>query len=242
MHALAESHCRDGRRVVASDTPRGFDTPGGAIDTAGPKDLGDLTHVIDWVVANTPAAPARISAAGVTYGAGLSLIGRSDSGALAEQRSPSRTAVARPRHRGPALRGQGRPLHDAEVLVARRRPGLRVPAVEAGRAPWRVWRHTGEPPGWPEPWFPSVRASPGGRLEAPRPCASAERMPMSRVVGGRSTRSRLHNRTSAYPHRVQPHEGSRILRRPRPPGAQATRRTEFSDPPKLQWRAPPRFR
>ncbi|OJT21880.1 acyl esterase [Archangium sp. Cb G35] len=61
--------------VVVSYTPRGFYTSGGAIDTAGPKDIGDVTEVIDWALANTPADPARIGAAGVSYGAGISLIG-----------------------------------------------------------------------------------------------------------------------------------------------------------------------
>ncbi|MBU8894001.1 acyl esterase [Corallococcus sp. H22C18031201] len=65
----------DAGYVVASYTPRGFYTSGGAIDTAGPKDIGDLSEVIDWVLANTPADATRLGAAGVSYGAGLTLIG-----------------------------------------------------------------------------------------------------------------------------------------------------------------------
>ncbi|EAU67095.1 hydrolase CocE/NonD family protein subfamily [Stigmatella aurantiaca DW4/3-1] len=61
--------------VVVSYTPRGFWGSGGTIDTAGPKDIGDLSEVISWTIAQTPTNPARIGAAGVSYGAGISLIG-----------------------------------------------------------------------------------------------------------------------------------------------------------------------
>ncbi|MCY1016262.1 CocE/NonD family hydrolase [Pyxidicoccus sp. MSG2] len=61
--------------VVVSYTPRGFYASGGTIDTAGPKDIGDLTEVINWTLANTPTEPTRIGAAGVSYGAGMALIG-----------------------------------------------------------------------------------------------------------------------------------------------------------------------
>ncbi|GAA0581297.1 CocE/NonD family hydrolase [Paractinoplanes ferrugineus] len=61
--------------VVVSYTPRGWWASGGAIDTAGPKDLADLSKVLDWTIANTPTDPARIGAAGVSYGAGISLLG-----------------------------------------------------------------------------------------------------------------------------------------------------------------------
>ncbi|WP_164018590.1 CocE/NonD family hydrolase [Pyxidicoccus trucidator] len=65
----------DAGYVVVSYTPRGFYASGGTIDTAGPKDIGDLTEVINWTLANTPSEPTRIGAAGVSYGAGLALIG-----------------------------------------------------------------------------------------------------------------------------------------------------------------------
>lgn len=61
--------------VVLSYTPRGFYFSGGFIETAGPKDVGDISEVIDWLLRNTPADPARIGAAGISYGAGLSLLG-----------------------------------------------------------------------------------------------------------------------------------------------------------------------
>jgi hypothetical protein len=61
--------------VVVSYTPRGWWFSGGEIDTAGPKDMADLSKVIDWTIANTATDPARIGAAGVSYGAGISLLG-----------------------------------------------------------------------------------------------------------------------------------------------------------------------
>ncbi|MFG2039979.1 CocE/NonD family hydrolase [Dactylosporangium sp. NPDC048998] len=61
--------------VVVSYTPRGWWASGGEIDTAGPQDMADLSKVIDWTIANTAADPARIGAAGVSYGAGISLLG-----------------------------------------------------------------------------------------------------------------------------------------------------------------------
>ncbi|NJC66593.1 acyl esterase [Planosporangium flavigriseum] len=61
--------------VVVSYTPRGWWLSGGEIDTAGPKDMADLSKVIDWTIANTAADPTRIGAAGVSYGAGISLLG-----------------------------------------------------------------------------------------------------------------------------------------------------------------------
>ncbi len=61
--------------VVLSYTPRGFYSSGGYIETAGPKDIGDVTDVIDWMLANTSADPARIGAAGISYGSGISLLG-----------------------------------------------------------------------------------------------------------------------------------------------------------------------
>jgi len=61
--------------VVVSYTPRGWWSSGGAIDTAGPEDMADLSKVIDWTIANTATDPARIGAAGISYGAGISLLG-----------------------------------------------------------------------------------------------------------------------------------------------------------------------
>jgi predicted acyl esterase len=61
--------------VMVSYTPRGWWGSAGDIDTAGPLDMADLSKVVDWTIAHTPADPARIGAAGVSNGAGISLLG-----------------------------------------------------------------------------------------------------------------------------------------------------------------------
>lgn len=61
--------------VVVSYTPRGFYNSGGQIDVAGPGSVADVSRVIDWALANTAADPQHIGMAGVSYGAGLSLLG-----------------------------------------------------------------------------------------------------------------------------------------------------------------------
>jgi predicted acyl esterase len=60
--------------TVLSYTPRGFWGSGGTIQTAGPQDIADASTVITWMLANTTADPAHIGAAGVSYGAGISMI------------------------------------------------------------------------------------------------------------------------------------------------------------------------
>ncbi|GIJ43418.1 hypothetical protein Val02_03040 [Virgisporangium aliadipatigenens] len=76
LEYLAQARVLAGRGyVVVSYTPRGWWFSGGEIDTAGPKDMADLSKVLDWTIANTATDPARIGAAGISYGAGLSLLG-----------------------------------------------------------------------------------------------------------------------------------------------------------------------
>jgi predicted acyl esterase len=76
LEYLAQAKSLAGRGyVVVSYTPRGWWLSGGEIDTAGPADMADLSTVIDWTIANTATDPARIGAAGISYGAGLSLLG-----------------------------------------------------------------------------------------------------------------------------------------------------------------------
>ncbi|MER8182084.1 CocE/NonD family hydrolase [Kitasatospora sp. NPDC094015] len=65
----------DAGYVVVSYTPRGFWGSGGQIEVAGPPDLADLSRVIDWALAHTSADPSRIGLAGISYGAGISLLG-----------------------------------------------------------------------------------------------------------------------------------------------------------------------
>ncbi|MFE2555825.1 alpha/beta fold hydrolase [Streptomyces sp. NPDC059352] len=64
----------DSGYVVVSYNSRGFWQSGGEIETAGPKDIADASKVIDWALANTPADPTHVGMAGVSYGAGISLL------------------------------------------------------------------------------------------------------------------------------------------------------------------------
>ncbi|MEU6865793.1 CocE/NonD family hydrolase [Streptomyces sp. NPDC046876] len=60
--------------VVVSYTSRGFWLSGGQVEVAGPPDVADVSAVIDWALAHTPADAGRIGVAGVSYGAGISLL------------------------------------------------------------------------------------------------------------------------------------------------------------------------
>ncbi|MER6049793.1 alpha/beta fold hydrolase [Streptomyces sp. NPDC001793] len=60
--------------VVVGYNSRGFWQSGGQIETAGPQDVADASKVIDWGLAHTPADPRKIGMAGVSYGAGISLL------------------------------------------------------------------------------------------------------------------------------------------------------------------------
>jgi dienelactone hydrolase len=71
--AQADRLARGGYTVL-SYTTRGFWGSGGEIDTAGPKDIADVSSVLDWLTAHSSADPGRIGLAGISYGAGISLI------------------------------------------------------------------------------------------------------------------------------------------------------------------------
>jgi dienelactone hydrolase len=76
LEYLAQAKTLAGRGyVVVSYTPRGWWLSGGEINTAGPADMADLSTIIDWTIAHTATDPSRIGAAGISYGAGLSLLG-----------------------------------------------------------------------------------------------------------------------------------------------------------------------
>ncbi|ATZ23584.1 x-prolyl-dipeptidyl aminopeptidase [Streptomyces lavendulae subsp. lavendulae] len=64
----------DSGYVVVGYASRGFWLSGGEIETAGPADIADVSAVIDWALATTPADPGRIGLGGVSYGAGISLL------------------------------------------------------------------------------------------------------------------------------------------------------------------------
>ncbi|MFJ3793216.1 CocE/NonD family hydrolase [Kitasatospora sp. NPDC090091] len=61
--------------VVVTYTVRGFWASGGEVDVAGPKDVGDISTVIDWALARTPADPERVGMVGLSLGGGLTLLG-----------------------------------------------------------------------------------------------------------------------------------------------------------------------
>lgn len=69
-HRLAHT---SGYQVV-SYTSRGFWDSGGQVEVAGPQDRADASRVIDWALENTDADPDRIGMAGISYGAGISLL------------------------------------------------------------------------------------------------------------------------------------------------------------------------
>ncbi|MER7175355.1 alpha/beta fold hydrolase [Streptomyces mesophilus] len=64
----------DSGYVVVSYNSRGFWQSGGNIEVAGPPDIADASRVIDWTLANTPTDPDKVGMAGVSYGAGISLL------------------------------------------------------------------------------------------------------------------------------------------------------------------------
>jgi predicted acyl esterase len=64
----------DSGYIVVGYNVRGFWQSGGEIEVAGPADVADAREVIDWALAHTPADPRRIGMAGVSYGAGISLL------------------------------------------------------------------------------------------------------------------------------------------------------------------------
>ncbi|MFD7668848.1 alpha/beta fold hydrolase [Streptomyces sp. NPDC059788] len=64
----------DAGYVVVGYNTRGFWQSGGKIETGGPEDIADASKVIDWALAHTPADPGKVGMAGMSYGAGISLL------------------------------------------------------------------------------------------------------------------------------------------------------------------------
>ena len=61
--------------IVLSYSTRGFGKSEGLINVAGPSDMQDLSAVLDWMEANTPVDSQNIGMAGISYGAGISMLG-----------------------------------------------------------------------------------------------------------------------------------------------------------------------
>jgi len=72
----AKSFAREGY-VVLSYSARGWGKSGGVIDVASPDDVRDISLIIDWLDTNKtiPVDTTRIGMAGISYGAGLALLG-----------------------------------------------------------------------------------------------------------------------------------------------------------------------
>jgi predicted acyl esterase len=71
--AQATRFAEDGY-VTLTYTPRGFWNSQGTIDVAGPDDVADASTAVDWLLANTDADAHRVGMAGISYGAGISLL------------------------------------------------------------------------------------------------------------------------------------------------------------------------
>lgn len=61
--------------IALSYSARGWGLSTGLIDVAKPADIQDLSAAIDWLEANTPVDMNNIGCAGMSYGAGISLLG-----------------------------------------------------------------------------------------------------------------------------------------------------------------------
>ncbi|MBF0443548.1 MAG: prolyl oligopeptidase family serine peptidase, partial [Oligoflexales bacterium] len=60
--------------IVASYSTRGFGFSEGTVDVGGPNDVGDVSSVIDWLISNYSVDENNIGVAGVSYGAGISIL------------------------------------------------------------------------------------------------------------------------------------------------------------------------
>lgn len=61
--------------IVLSYSARGWGKSEGVVNVAGPKDMADFSAALDWLIANTPVDEERIGSAGISYGAGMALLG-----------------------------------------------------------------------------------------------------------------------------------------------------------------------
>lgn len=65
---------RDGY-VALAYTARGFWGSEGMVSVASEQDVLDFSSIVDWLLANTPSDARKLGAAGISYGAGLSVLG-----------------------------------------------------------------------------------------------------------------------------------------------------------------------
>jgi predicted acyl esterase len=61
--------------VVLSYSARGWGRSEGVVTVAGPEDMQDLSAGVDWLLAHAPVDAANIGISGISYGAGISLLG-----------------------------------------------------------------------------------------------------------------------------------------------------------------------
>ena len=61
--------------LVLSYSSRGWGKSEGMVEGGGPKDVADLKAVIDWLLNHTSVIPNRIGVVGISYGAGIALLG-----------------------------------------------------------------------------------------------------------------------------------------------------------------------
>ncbi|APR86993.1 Methionine ABC transporter ATP-binding protein [Minicystis rosea] len=61
--------------IVLSYSARGWGESTAFATVGGPEDMEDLSAIVDWLDANTPVDMANIGISGMSYGAGLSLLG-----------------------------------------------------------------------------------------------------------------------------------------------------------------------
>lgn len=61
--------------VVLSYSARGWGRSGGLVTVAGPEDIEDLSASIDWLLAHAPVDADNVAVGGISYGAGIALLG-----------------------------------------------------------------------------------------------------------------------------------------------------------------------
>lgn len=125
--------------VVVSYTSRGFWDSGGEIDIAGPDTVGDVSLVIDWAVANAKADGTKVGAAGISYGAGQSLLAAANDKRIKAAAALSTwTDLARSLYPNGTVNKQA-----VEVLLAAGhatgRPGLVLTEAEDAYRDGRFW-------------------------------------------------------------------------------------------------------